>query len=327
MSKRKKSSSNNIISIILVVYNDENILAKIINSIEQNMKGYQNYEIIIVDNGSVDKTVSIIKSIKKNNSHVRGVVLSRYYELEIAFAAGLDTCIGDYIITMNIYTDPPQIIQSFLEKLKQGYDIVLTRYKTPFRLYVTVASWYLIKLCNKVLGHDFLTYFNYCTALNRRAVNSLVKIRRKKRYFIYLYQLIGFKKDFILYTPLLNFKNKIKKENFLNMLIRIMDIVISHSFKPLRLTTFLGMIASLLSFAYLIYTFFIAVVQKDIVEGWISTSLIIGTMFLLLFSILTVISEYLIRIMYESRDEPLYFIAEEIDSPIFSRIKDTLNIT
>ena len=102
--------------------------------------------------------------------------------------------------------------------------------------------------------------------------------------------------------------------------VKILNDIISNSFKPIRMISFLGMFGSTLFLLYIIVVVFLVVFLNMTwiaPQGWISLATIIGCMFFLLFSCLTIMSEYLIRIMDETRDEPLYFISQEFDSSHF----------
>lgn len=319
---------NCIISIILITQNDENIIDNALEEInEVLLNKYQNYEIIVIDNFSEDNTVWKIRKHHQKNRHVRIIQLSKSYNKELALTAGLDSCIGDFAVLFNIYTDPPSMIPVLIDKLLSTYDIVIARYseelvhKDPFSL----LFLFVVK---KLSSHEFYYDSNYLIGLNRKTINSITRVRRKSRNFSYLNSLIGYKKTIIEYKPLKTNLNRIKTENFLELALRVTDIIISNSYKPMRVLIALGMLISL---AFLVYVFIIAALTITLnksfaPKGWISISSVLGTMFFLLFSLLTLISEYIIRVLDESRNEPLYFIADEIDKSNILVKEDKLNV-
>lgn len=317
-----------VISLIIITQNDSNIIHDILQNINDVLsKNYPNYEILIIDNYSDDNTVEIIREVHHKLPHIRVIRLSKRYSTELALTAGLDNCIGDYAVLFNIYTDPPDVILTLIDKLFSTYDIVIARYKDNF-VHRDPLSLFFLFLVKKLSSHEFYYDSNYLIGLNRKTINSITRIRRKSRNFSYINSLIGYKKTIIEYKPLKNNLSKLKTESFLELIWRITDIVISNSYKPMRVLVALGMLISLL---FLIYVFIIAVLtitlrQSFAPKGWISISSVLGTMFFLLFSLLTLISEYIIRVLDESRNEPLYFIADEMDKSIISVSKDKLNI-
>jgi len=103
--------------------------------------------------------------------------------------------------------------------------------------------------------------------------------------------------------------------------------VISNSFRPLRSSSLVGLLASFISLAYFIYIIVIATFKENIVEGWLTTNVIMTLMFLMQFFVITILSEYVARILDETRDEPLYFIEEESTSKTttFQQITDNID--
>lgn len=319
-----------IISVIVITENDGDIIGDILKEINEVLsKYYENFEILVVDNYSSDDTLDKIRQIHGKIPHVRTILLSKHLSNEIALTAGLDNCIGDYTVILNIYTDPPDIIPDFIDKLMGGFDIVIGRYKKD-PIQKDFLSSLLLTFIAKLSSHGFLyeSSYSYSLGLNRKTINSITQIRRKSRNFGYIHSLIGFRKTIIEYQPLKNHLKKIRRENFIELLWRLTDIIISNSFRPMRILIVLGMFISLafLSYVFIVIIFAIFLNIRLAPEGWISTSAILGSMFFILFSLLSLISEYLIRVLSESRNEPLYFIADEMDQSVINTKKNRLNV-
>lgn len=324
----KRFLPDSIVSIILVTYNDERIIENALRDINEVLsKEYNYYEIIIIDNCSEDNTVEEIRKHHQKNRYVRVIKLSKNYDIELALTAGLDSCIGDYAVMFNIYTDPLSIIPVLINKLLSTYDIVIGRYNDDL-IHKDFLSRLFLFLVKKLSSHEFYYDSNYLIGLNRKTINSITRVRRRSRNFGYINNLIGYKRTVIEYKPLRNNLSKLKTENFPELIWRITDIIISNSYRPMRILVTLGLLISL---AFLIYVFIIVILtitfnKSFAPKGWISISSVLGTMFFLLFSLLTLISEYIIRVLDESRNEPLYFIADEMDKSIISVKKDRLNV-
>lgn len=327
--KKKMPLSDTIVSVIIVTYNDEDIIEDRLNAISQTLNQLKiNYEIIIVDNDSNDNTVHLIKSLGKVTTHTRILVLSKKYDTEIALTAGLDNCVGDFAILFDIYTDPPDVIQILINKLTEGNDIIIGKSTDEVAKLGVLSSVFML-LVEKLSTQGFYHRQNYLIGLNRKVINSMLRTRRKSRNFSYINSLIGFKKTIIKYKSLKQFNYKLKEESFFEVFFRIIDTVISNSFRPIRFLSFAGMFFSLL---FLLYVFIIIILivffgMRNLApQGWISVATVMGTMFFLLFSLLTLISEYIIRILSESRNEPFYFISEEINQSVIFPKKHMLNI-
>ncbi len=95
---------------------------------------------------------------------------------------------------------------------------------------------------------------------------------------------------------------------------------------PLRFAAVVGALASFINLIFLGYVFTVSLIKKQITEGWITTSVMSATMFFLMFVILTIMSEYIARILTESKDQPLYFIAEEHNSTVLAPGVDRKNV-
>ncbi len=311
---------------VVIAENVESIISSYLQKLDTILKNYPDAEIVVVDNASFDGTVVQVKKILSKISQLRLLVLSKPYSAETALTAGLDNCIGDYVIVCNPITDRPNLVTKLLPFLLKGQDVIFLR----FTHYDFLAGDRIVRWLSAVLGHAYhrniYSHINYSLALSRKAVNALTKVRRKKRYYNYISEAIGFQAITVTYEPLHRHQHLLTKETVFSLVIRLFDASISHSVKPLRLASLVGITASFLNISFLLYVFVVSVVKQNIVEGWVTTSVMMGTMFFILFLILTIISEYLLRILEESRQEPLYFVAEEIDNSIFSVNRQHLNV-
>lgn len=302
-----------IISVIIITGNDENSIENTLKSVKQILsENYPNYEILIIDNNSKDRTIERIRRLYKQIPHIKIIQLSKTFSTDIAYTAGLDNAIGDYAILIDIHMVSPQNIPTFINKLFEGYDIVTGRPKKE--------ALSLVERFSK----NYLNYEQiHLLAINRKVINILTKIKRKSRNFIYIIgSSIGFSKTTLEYSSTTN-KNKFKNPNLLKFFFILLDIIISNSFKPIRVLTAIGMFLSLmflfyigimLVFALFLRTYFIPL-------NILSFASVIGAMFFILFSLLTLMSEYIIRILDESRNEPLYYISEEMDKSVVTKGK------
>lgn len=327
-SIKKNPPADTILSLIIKTENDEDIIEESLKELNVKLKKLKvNYEIIVVDNHSTDLTLTKIKKIQTKFPFIRILQLSRSYDLEIALTAGIDNAIGDYTILFNFYTDPTNAIEGILTELLRDYDLVIGKPVKEIIKKDLISSLFL-RFVEKTSEHGFSYRQNFLTGFSRKAVNSIVKIKRKNRNFSYIGSLIGFNKTEIEYNPLKRFKKKVKEENFFELFSNVLNIIISNSFRPIRFLSLIGMFFSLLFLLYVLGVaasdFFLK--TQFAPKGWITVSTVIALMFLILFLLLTIISEYLVRILSESRDEPLYYIADEIDKSTILDREESLNV-
>lgn len=311
---RKFLLKDSIISVILISENDENAIEKVLLGLCKKLKGQGAlHEIVIIDNNSTDQTVGNIRKLQRRIPAIRLIVLSKTYPRDIVLTAGLDSCIGDQVILYDKKFDTVDTIHLVLDKLYAGFDVVTVNIKRA--PHIPTISRLFLWIVEKVSEQGFKYRPNFSMGLSRKAVNSITRVRRKSRNFSYLNFLIGLKRTTMEFSPgETDFKNT--RPSFFKIFFETVDVVISNSFKPIRLIAAVGVFLSGLFLVYILFIVILMVVfgmYWIAPQGWISLATVMGTLFFLLFSVLTIISEYLIRIMEETREEPLYFISEEFD--------------
>ncbi len=319
MKKRPLNLTDSIISVIIVTHNDDSIVEKKVIEINKILKRLRvPYEIIVVDSNSTDKTVAVVRGTYKKYPNTRVLVLSKKYSIDVSLSAGLDNCIGDYVILFNIHTDPTSVIVKILTKLLESFETVFGTFN--YSLSNTGAlNKTLIGVTNKFSTHKYRDPQNFLLGLNRKAVNSITRTRRKARNIIYIHSLIGLRKYEFTYNPLRTYMKKVEKQNLFSLLVQILDTSISNSFRPIRILSLAGLTVSLTYIFYVGLMVFLVVVfgmEHLVPQGWISTSTVFSVLFFVLFSLLALISEYLIRSITETRDEPFYFISDDIDKSV-----------
>jgi glycosyltransferase involved in cell wall biosynthesis len=335
MSQQVPSSINRIthpdtlITLATVVQNDADIVTSALEEILVILqKEYHYYELLVIDNGSSDGTHALIQDLQKRFSHIRLLVLSRSYSLEIAFAAALENSIGDYVVLLDINYDPPIMVPKLVAKALEGNDVVIAerqdRSQNAWYQRPLITGFY--RLTSRILGYPFSPNASYFRVFSRRTVNSITQIRNKHRYLKYFSAMVGFKHASLAYTRINRSPHRPTHEPFWHMLYLASDIILSHSSAPLRLAALMGLLASLANVVFLIYVFLVVIFKRHVAEGWISTSVMNATMFFLVFLILAVMSEYIARILNESKDQPLYFLAEEFTSSIQPDHASTVNV-
>lgn len=322
-------TSEALVSVVMVMQNDQAYIAETVKeTVGLLSKAYQYYEILIVDNGSTDQSVETIKELQRTIPNVRLLVLSRRYDQEVAFSAALDNSLGDYVVLMDIQFDPPAVIPELLAKAQAGYDIVIAERKD--RSDNTWTQKVFARLFYKIYGNISGFYFSpnasYFRVMSRRAVNSVIKIKNKSRYLKYFNALVGFTQTYVPYERVYKKDAKQTKDGFVRSMIKAADVIVSNTVSPLRLVSLLGIMASLLSLIFLVYVFVVSLIKDQVAEGWISSSVMNAIMFFLVFLFLTVISEYISRILIESKDQPLYFVADEYNSKVLQSTKEKINV-
>ncbi len=322
--------SDNLISVCLIVRNESRRIEFLLDTLGQLMSSlYQYYELLIIDNASNDGTDQIVAAKLSHIPNIRLIRLSRIYDLDTASAAALDNAIGDYVIL----TEPNanfQLIPKLVAKAQEGNDIVIVR-RNLVPLYSPFDRWagrMLYRLASQMLGYEVALEDGFTRLFSRRVVNALTQIRSRRRHLKHFSSVVGYRSAYVL-SESGTAGGGLKR---VEKVVSLVQLVINNSVVPLRLAAVLGLIASLLNLLYVGYIVFVTLAREGhIAEGWLSTSLTNTTMFFLLFVILSILAEYIGRLLEEVKDEPLYFIEYENHSTVssYSRVieQEELNIT
>ena len=147
-------------------------------------------------------------------------------------------------------------------------------------------------------------------AFTRQTLNAVIQIKDKSRALRIYGSVVGFDRRYLEYEPTPRRPHP-RPKGVGEGIGRGLSLIVTNSIQPLRLVTYLGLLASLFNVVYIGYVFLIWIFKEDRSEGWVTTSLQSSTMFFLLFIILTVLSEYVGRLFAEMLDRPTYFVAEE----------------
>ena len=282
---------------------------------------YSYYELLLIDNGLTPGLNVQVQALQGLLPNVRLVRLSRHYSREVALAAALDHCIGDYVVVMDPTVHPPDLVPTLVARAIQGCDTVVAE---PADQRVSVLQRYIsapvYRFTSRILGFPLRPDESYFRVFSRRLVNSIIRIRSKSRYLTCLNGSIGLQSCTVLYPAPPAQHAQSSASRVLRQLVDVTDILVSNSAAPLRFASFLGLLACAVNLFYLFYIFGVSLVKSRIAEGWLTTSLTHTFMFLLMFLIMTILSEYIARILDETKDQPLYFVESESNSTISAAI-------
>jgi dolichol-phosphate mannosyltransferase len=279
---------------------------------------YAYYELLLIDDGSSDATVIQVQELLDAVPCIRLIRLSRQFGDEIAIYAGLENAIGDFIISLMPATDPPELIPEFVDGARRSGGIVIgvrsTARAEPLGSRIGAKLFYAI--CNRFLGLDVPEESTHFRALSRRALNALLQIKDKHRYMKVFSTFIGYQHQTLAYAPVLRAGATPPRRGLGTSLNLAVNVMVANSTRLLRLVTGLGVLASGLNLLYMGYILAIAFFKKHVAEGWVTLSAQNAGMFFFVCIILSVMGEYIGRILAETQDRPLYYVMEERSSAV-----------
>jgi polyisoprenyl-phosphate glycosyltransferase len=300
------------VSVIIPVYNEEESIVVLVDKVNTVLSSRLDYEIIIVDDGSTDNTLTTIKEICEKQRNVFYVSFSRNFGHQNALRAGFYYSSGEAIITMDgDLQHPPELITEMIDKWEAGFEVVLTTRKmsnenSAFKRYSSM--WYY-RLLNRIADVELKQGSADFRLLDRKVVDSLKCFDEKAIFYRGLVAWVGFKQCELVYTPGSR-KFGDSKYSIRKMFGLAIDGIISLSIFPLRVATLVGMIMSILSFLYVLYAVFIKLFTENAVSGWLS--IMAGIYFLggIQLVFLGLHGEYIGKIFMEVKNRPNYIISE-----------------
>ena len=302
------------ISILIPCYNEEKSLSLLYPELLKLMDSQPNYEweLMFVNDGSVDGTLQELKRLRASDPRVNYVDLSRNFGKETAMLAGFDYVTGDCMVIIDAdLQDPPSLIPEMLGYWEQGYEDVYARRQSRGR-----ESWLrkrlsllFYKLLQSSSRFDVLQNVGDFRLLDRRCINALKRMRESERYTKGMFSWIGFKKKEVVFDRGDRVAGS-SSWNFRRLFSLAIDGITSFSNVPLRISTIVGFIVSMLAFVYMLYVFIKALIWGDPVQGY--PSMVILLLFLGGIQLLSlgIIGEYIGRIYNETKNRPEYLVRE-----------------
>lgn len=306
------------ISVVVPMYYEEEVAEecyKRLTGVLKSIKNYE-YEIIFINDGSKDKTLSILEKIANEDKNVKVISFSRNFGHQCAVTAGLKYVTGDAIVIIDAdLQDPPELIPEMLKLWEDGNEVIYGKRKTregesKFKL-LTAKMFY--NTLNALSDVDIPKDTGDFRLVDRKVVDVVNSLPEHNKFLRGLFSWVGFKQIPFEYERKERFAGKTKYP-LKKMLKLASDGIIGFSTKPLKIVEGLGIFSIVMSFIILIYSLLsFAFSWHHLTAGW--TSIMVTLTFLggsILVS-LGMIGEYIARIYDESKARPQYIIDKTIN--------------
>jgi dolichol-phosphate mannosyltransferase len=307
-----------VLSIVVPLYNEEGNVAPLLErvvAIVGRLEGAPSYEIVLVNDGSTDRTLERIRDELAQREHIVMVNLSRNFGHQLAASAGMDIAEGDAVILMDgDLQDPPELITEFVVKWREGFDVVYAVRRTrkgesPFKLFTARLFYRIIKRLTKVSIPVDTGDFRL---MSRRVVEALKRSPERHRFLRGMVSWVGYNQIGIKYDRDERHSGSTKYP-LPKMLRFAIDGITSFSDVPLRFASYLGFISSLVAFVYALIVIAYKLFGQNApgyTRGWAST--IVAVLFLggVQLISLGILGEYIGRIYDEVKGRPLYLIGD-----------------
>ena len=306
------------ISVIVPMYYEEKVAEecyKRLTACLQKLTDYT-YEIIIIDDGSKDKTLEILENIASKDDKVKVISFSRNFGHQAAVTAGLKHVSGDAIIIIDAdLQDPPELIPQMIQLWEQGNEIIYAKRKkrkgeSPFKL---LSAKLFYQILNALSDTEIPKDTGDFRLVDKKVVDTINNMPEHNKFLRGLFSWVGYKQIPFEYEREERFAGKTKYP-LRKMLKLASDGIISFSTKPLKLVGLLGFISIIISILILIYallSYFLKLNQLS--AGW--TSLMVAITFFAGVQLLSIwiMSEYIGRIYDETKQRPQFIINKKIN--------------
>lgn len=301
------------ISVVVPCYNEQESIELFYKEIVQvtEQMNYE-FEFIFINDGSIDKTLGLIKSICEKDTRVKFVSFSRNFGKEAAIYAGLEAAKGDYIVIMDAdLQDPPRLLPEMMVYMEQGYDSVATRRVTrkgepPIRSFFARMFYKFINMMSDVDIVDGARDYRLMTAQMKDAVLSVSEYNRFSKG---IFGWVGFQTKWLEYENVERVAGE-TKWSFWKLFLYSLEGLFAFSTLPLVVASMLGLFFCFIAAIMVVFVFVRALLFGDPVAGWPSLACIIiflgGTQ---LFCH-GISGQYLTKIYLETKQRPKYIIKE-----------------
>lgn len=305
------------LSVVVPCYNEEEALPLLYKRLKQVVPRLTSrYEFVFSNDGSRDRTLEVIERLVEQDHHVRGINLSRNFGHQACLTAGLDVARGDVVVMMDAdLQDPPELIPKMLQRWQDGADVVYAvrrqrRGESPFKKATAALFYRLLSLSTRL---DIPLDTGDFRLIDRRALDAVLDLRESHRFLRGMFTWVGFRQEPVMYTRERRVAGETKYP-LRKMLQFALDAFTSFTIVPLRIATWLGLAAALISFVYAINVI-VEAYQGGTVPGWASTT--VSVLFLGGVQLLTIglLGEYLGRVFEQVKNRPIYFVREILERP------------
>jgi dolichol-phosphate mannosyltransferase len=307
------------ISIVVPMYNEEKVIPLFfaeINRVLLSLPQYQ-FELVVVNDGSKDQTLSLLKAQQTKQANLIIVNLSRNFGHEPAVAAGIKIATGDAIIPMDAdLQDPPFLISQLLKQFEDGFEVVNAKRKgrhedTFFKRFSAIKFYqFIAKLSGKIKIPQNVGHFRL---ISRRVADEVNRLSERNRVFRIEVPFVGFKTTEVLFDRPKRAAGE-THYNLQSMMKLAVDAIASTTSVPLvwPVQVFLGVstLFAVSIFAQMLTAIFFSI-ETNFHLIWLVTN-IITLMFVLLFFVLSILSLYLSRVFIETQNRPFYVIDQVI---------------
>lgn len=304
-----------LLSIVVPCFNEEATIPIFYDTVEK-IKGqiHADVEYCFVDDGSKDKTLTILRDLSKKSESVHYISFSRNFGKEAALYAGLQMAKGDYVVTMDVdLQDPPALLPKMWNILHESdYDCVATRRVTrkgepPIRSFFARLFY---KIINELSDTEIVDGARDYRMMTRQMVNAVIQDSEYNRFSKGIFSWVGFHTKWLAYENVGRSAGE-TKWSFWKLFKYSIEGILAYTTIPLYLSSVMGILMCGVSFIALVFIFIRALLYGDSVAGWPSLVCIITLLGGLILLALGIMGLYIAKIYLETKKRQIFIVREE----------------
>ncbi len=307
-----------LLSVIVPCYNEEENISFFYEELMKNSSFFEekklDLEVIYIDDGSKDQTVSEIKKLAGKDNRVKMISFSRNFGKEAAIFAGFQKAKGDYVVMMDAdLQDPPELLPEMFSYIEQGYDSVATR-RVSRKGEPAIRSFFarmFYKLMNKISKADIVDGARDYRLMTRQVVDSILSMGEYNRFSKGIFGWVGYETKWIEYENVERLHGE-TKWSFWKFFIYSIEGITAFSTVPLAIASVMGVLFCAAAFLMILFILIRSLVWTDPVGGWPSLVCIICMVSGVQLLCIGIIGQYLSKTYLEVKHRPIYLVKEEL---------------
>lgn len=302
-----------VLTVVIPLFNEEAIFPELLKRLKKSVDSItDNYHLLFVNDGSVDRTLDLLKSNAAQDQHVKYISFSRNFGHQNAIMAGITHAKGDAIVIIDgDLQDPPEIIPALYNRYKEGFHVVYAKRasRKGESFFKKFTAKFFYRSLKKITSIEIPLDTGDFRIISKEVAECLKEMEEKNKFLRGQISWLGFKQTFIEYDRDERQKGE-TKFTIKKMLKFAFDGITSFSNFPLQIASFLGFFFSIVAFIVIVYAVYSKYILHQVVTGW--TSIMISTLFLGGIQLLCIgiIGEYISRIATDVKKRPSFVVEE-----------------
>jgi dolichol-phosphate mannosyltransferase len=300
------------LSVVIPLFNESMLIEELVKRVKANTEKVTNdYEIVLIDDGSKDTTWQKIKTEADIENRIKGIKFSRNFGHHYAITAGLHNATGDWVVVMDgDLQDRPEVIPELFKKSQEGFDVVfVNRQNRPEKLSYRITQKIFYVLLRALSGIDFDSRQANFSIISKKVVEAYKDFPETARFYGSTIKWLGFKRSFIFADhgvrhsgkPAYTFSKRFKLAS---------DVILSFSDRPLKLAVFLGLLISSISIFMALWVVYGALNWGYTITGWPSLISAIFFSVGIILVIIGILGIYIGEIFKQVKQRPLYIVED-----------------